>query len=648
MKRLFLLAVVSFLFVSQSWADDSEWLGRIVVKKDNLYFLEEDKIIKQDIQDTSSLSIAEALSKTSPHFVIRTDSNRKSLFKIRGFDQRHIVVMLDGVPIYVPYDGVLDLDKFAVEDVGAITIASGLSSVLYGPNALGGAVNIETKKPLEPLSINAWAEFSEHQTYYMGQTLSVRKNNFYARVSGQEGDSNAYRLSESFNDQLNQGTGKRINSDRKSGAVSFLFGYEPNPNYEYAFRYSYLTQEYGIPPSTIRTRPKYWRFDSWEKETYSFLNKVSISDNVKLRSNIFYDTYFNILDAYDDVTYATQLLGRAFHSTYDDHSYGGNVIFSFDLSNLGNLDLAFNTKYDRHRAEDDYGANWDVFSTWTHSAAIEYKLKLTERLNILTGLLYEYFDPEEANGGDEKGSIDSISPQGGISFDLKNRSQVYLKVGKRTRFPTLKELYSDRLGGYAPNPDLSEQDAIHYNVGYTKTFSNKNKFEVSLFRSDVDNLIESVAISDDQDQMQNISKVVFQGVEIDSKIYLFDSKLVLEPYYYYLYAKNKSANRVIDDLEYRPRYQLGTNLKFETLEDLFVFLNVGYVSWQRYENSNSPYHWQTMGGYAKIDFKLEKRFKNGASAWFRIDNLLDRDYEGERGFPMPGRAFFVGFKYNFE
>jgi len=78
-------------------------------------------------------------------------------------------------------------------------------------------------------------------------------------------------------------------------------------------------------------------------------------------------------------------------------------------------------------------------------------------LLFLFATLYEYFDPEEANGADEKPAIDSINPQAGLSFDITNQSQLYFKVGQALEIPTLKELYSDRLGDYRPNPNLKKK-----------------------------------------------------------------------------------------------------------------------------------------------------------------------------------------------
>jgi len=648
MKKLYCIFLLFFLLGSSVFAEE-EWLGSIVVKGDNSFEGIEQKISQSSINASNAQNIAEALSNSNPHLLVLSDSNRESLFKLRGFEQKQIVVMLDGVPIYLPYTGTIDLGKFIIEDVSSITIEPSTASILYGPNALGGVVNIQTKKPTRPFALNTWVEFGEYQTYVTGQTISLKNDKFYARISTQGSDTNSYRLSQHFQEQLNQGAGKRTNSDRRAEAISVLLGFTPLQNCEYAFRYSYVEQEYGIPPDAISKRPKYWRFPEWQKQTYSFLSKIKINDAFKIRSNFFYDTYFNVLDAYDDSTYTTQLSSRAFHSTYDDYSYGANIILSYNIAKGLALDWLFNTKYDRHTGQDNYARPWSVFSTWTHSTGFEFKYSLTDRFTFLFASLYEYFDPEEANGAEEKPAIAAFNPQAGFSFDITTHSQVYFKVGQRSRFPTLKELYSDRLGDYRPNPELKEEKALQYNLGYSHHFANNNAFQINLFRSNVCDLIDRVvdATGEYQYQMKNINKAIFQGVELNSLLNFFSSKIEIQPYYQYLYSKNVSEGRVTSDLPYRPRYKLGTDIKWEMLDNFFVYWRVSYVSWQRYENVNVKNDWQTQGGYAKVDLKLEKKINDKVNAWFRIDNLFDRNYEGERGFPMPGRRIFFGFRLNF-
>ena len=75
-------------------------------------------------------------------------------------------MFLDGVPLYVPYDGYVDFGRFTTFDLARIEVASGAASLLYGPNILGGAINLISRRPERPfeadlrLGIAGWQRVS--------------------------------------------------------------------------------------------------------------------------------------------------------------------------------------------------------------------------------------------------------------------------------------------------------------------------------------------------------------------------------------------------------------------------------------------------------------------------------------------------------
>ena len=72
--------------------------------------------------------------------------NESTLF-IRGFDSRQVPVFIDGVPVYISYDGYVDLARFTSFDLAEINVSKGFASMLYGPNTIGGAINLISRKP---------------------------------------------------------------------------------------------------------------------------------------------------------------------------------------------------------------------------------------------------------------------------------------------------------------------------------------------------------------------------------------------------------------------------------------------------------------------------------------------------------------------
>ena len=63
---------------------------------------------------------------------------RERLLALRGFSSRQVPLFIDGVPVYVPYEGNVDLSRFGIDYVVEIAVSKGLSSLLYGPNILWG------------------------------------------------------------------------------------------------------------------------------------------------------------------------------------------------------------------------------------------------------------------------------------------------------------------------------------------------------------------------------------------------------------------------------------------------------------------------------------------------------------------------------
>ena len=86
------------------------------------------------------------IAKSTPGvFVEHGGARNEYNLLVRGFNARRVPVFMDGIPVYVPYDGEMDLGRFTTFDLSRIDISKGASSVLYGANTMGGAVNLISK-----------------------------------------------------------------------------------------------------------------------------------------------------------------------------------------------------------------------------------------------------------------------------------------------------------------------------------------------------------------------------------------------------------------------------------------------------------------------------------------------------------------------
>ena len=106
------------------------------------------EITAEEIKATNSRTVAEAL-RYVPGVIVSTGRKNEPGIQIRGLNQSRALILIDGVPYYETNYGKLDLNQIPVDNVAKIEITKGASSVLYGPNALAGVVNIITKKPTD-------------------------------------------------------------------------------------------------------------------------------------------------------------------------------------------------------------------------------------------------------------------------------------------------------------------------------------------------------------------------------------------------------------------------------------------------------------------------------------------------------------------
>ncbi|MFH0725014.1 MAG: Plug domain-containing protein [Pseudomonadota bacterium] len=111
------------------------------------------KVTAEDIERQNATNLGEAL-KLVPGVFFRQGRSKEGYYvTMRGFEQENILILLDGIPIGVPYEGLVNLADIPVQNISEIKVIKGNASVLYGPNAMGGVINIITKKGTSDVTI---------------------------------------------------------------------------------------------------------------------------------------------------------------------------------------------------------------------------------------------------------------------------------------------------------------------------------------------------------------------------------------------------------------------------------------------------------------------------------------------------------------
>lgn len=189
--------------------------------------------------------------------VLEKSGNRNELtVKVRGFDSRQVPVFFDGIPTYVPYDGNLDLGRFMTSELESIEVSKGYTSLLQGPNLMGGAINLTTATPKKPFEANV--SFSQgfargaDNAYNTSARVGARSDLGFIQVSGSQYKQRFLGLPGSDDDNALAGSnGRRAHSssDDKRGMVKV--GWTPRETDQYVFTYLKQDGSKDSSPSAV-------------------------------------------------------------------------------------------------------------------------------------------------------------------------------------------------------------------------------------------------------------------------------------------------------------------------------------------------------------------------------------------------------------
>jgi len=534
-------------------ADSSFKLGSVEVigrRESNVTPATTEAVTADDLARTHRDDLSEVLELVPGVNVQNLGQRRERLIYVRGFTSRQVPLFIDGVPVYVPYDGNVDLARFGVDYVSEVVVSKGLASLLYGPNILGGAVNVISRKPSQPFeaSIKTALELDDHfdtSDQRLVGSLGGTMGDWYAHLTASYSKSDGYRLSDDFKPVAAENGGIRENAESHDSVVSAKIGYAPSENNEFALSYyrqdgdkqdppyagSYLRNRPGLPTLADGVQVRFWQWPYWNKESFYFVARNEIGERGTLRWRLFHDSFENALESYDNATYTTQTQPFAFHgSNYRDYTYGGSVDFEWRWSDQHVTRLATHYRNDVHReAQLAPRLPQQRLEADTYDLAVEHEWRIVDAFT-LAGSVSHMIQPGQTvqifNSGTQTfrsvttDKDDASNAQLIGIYRLSNVHSLTAGASRKTRFPTLKDRFSGGLGTVVSNPGLQSETAMHYEFGYQLNAAQWTA-KAAVFRSDTDDAIQSVSLPASSctnppcTQLQNVAGGQrHQGIEV--------------------------------------------------------------------------------------------------------------------------------------
>jgi outer membrane receptor protein involved in Fe transport len=539
--------------------------------------------------------------------------------KLRGVSANRIALFIDGVPSYEPYFSTFDLKTISAGGIDTVQVTKGPSSVLYGPNTLGGVVNVITRRPGQRPELSLLGSYGDLETRSLGFDTSFGWKRFgvVANALYQDSDGFYYPAPDSGD------RAERTNSDFQRLNLNAKLYYTPSSTTEIMVNGGIYNSEYGMPAALFTQKARYWRFPKWDRSTINAGGFTSLGGDSVLRFRAYYVNYDNTLDWYKD-TAMTKLDTK---STYDNSSYGAFVLADMPTGKSNILKASVLFQEDVAKIQDNTGLPWSKYDQGTVSGGVEDQFSLTEQWKVIGGLSLDYIHKNT-----EGENNTSLNPMVGVKFTPREDLDFHLSFARKSRFPSMRALYSTSSG----NPDLLSESGK--SVEFCTTYSGLFYVTGTVFFNRFKNFIDTVRLPDGTRFFYNVGKAHIYGFEVQVQKNL--RWLTGTVNYTYLDHRNETDDRPLDA---QPDHSFNFDASVFPFRGFRVGLYglFGSESWWYDSTSRKLLN---IPSYFSLDAVVGYTIAGRYEIFAKLGNIFDDYFYTEPGFPWRGRYLEIGLR----
>jgi iron complex outermembrane receptor protein len=605
-------------------------------------------ITSEDIKQASSNNVVDLLAREANiNLLSFFGTDKRSSVDIRGFGQTgvsNVVVMVDGFRLNSPDLAGPDFSSVPLDQIERIEIVRGGGSVLYGDGAVGGVINIITKKGPKKSEARVLSSYGSYDAFEGATSLGGQFQGLSAILDASYYDSDGYRD--------NGGLRKRDGSAK--------FSYDVNDRLGLSWGASYHKDKQGFPGGVPLED-----VDSMKKRKES----SSPNDFGETTDNRAFGTVeadagplgvFRLSTGYrwrdnDFIIGYTPLLSKGSQTdTIDEDTWTFNLGLTkpYDLLGLKHKLLLgtdyYRTDYVTERFGQRTKKNSDIGDLGLY---VMNELRLLKPLTFTLGYRYNVYDstirtsrlvgsPQDKNwerSGKSEENWNNQAFETGIVYELGSAATLFASYASSFRTPNVDELALSE-------GDLKPQEGKHIDVGLRGFVGDLLEFSLTLFQIDIRDEIFFDSINQVNRNFDDDTRR--RGVETEVKCYPIDI-LYLWANYTYMQAKFQNQDTYVPLV---PKHKASFGLEWTIFEPLRLAITGTWVGSRFDGNDETNEEFRKLDGYKVFDAKLTYT-KGPMRVFGGINNIFDELYStvafSEIYYPMPTRNYYVGVEWKF-
>lgn len=652
-------AIAIFLFIIAFSSINAEVLDAIIVNtgtRTNKLLsdapVKTEVVTSKDIEDVHAKNVSEALQHIPGLLIKETHGKQGDGVWIQGLNSDRVLILIDGQSMTSPTDQTVDLSQLSVSDIERIEIIKGAASALYGSQAMGGIINIITKRPKTGFSAQTEAELGSYG-YNKANNTPVSLLRFSSTYKDD-------KVLASFFMDYNHDSGVKLKD-----TYTYTLPEADKINLNGEIRFLGNTEFYIKPRIFLeRTTKPYTSYipgigdreeekiEDVQKYRLTLGSETKSANGDKLSTNVFAERY--ISDSKQDITktsYVDQHREASIDLVQAEMQYDTDIMES-QLVTFGLLARYQQLLQDSYQQSATTLTHTNEMGDGAKSHALEGYVQddwfMLNELELIPGVRYQY-DSDFGSYVSPKISMLYTPYQSG-----KKQLNIRTSFGNGYRAPSLKErffIFDHSQLGYVVegNPNLAPETSKSYQVSFEWIEENSFSTSVNFYYNDITNLIDtainvlkSEVIPDyDVYDYQNIGKALTYGSEIEGSLY-FLKYFTLNGGYTYLYAEDLETKKYLPN---RAEHQFKALLRADMQKTQIQFLGT-YESEQYSDYDNlykSPEEWI-------VNASLTRHVTKLFDIYGGIDNLFnmyqDTSNENDLRTKHP-RYVYLGARYKF-